>query len=405
MDAALGSLGAVTAPIAMTSLTRDLLDEPALRELLGELGREAALRRFDVAPNPCVGVAIVRGASVVARGVHGYFGGPHAEIVALENARRIDSDPASWDTLVTTLEPCSSVGKTGACTSAILDGSTGIRRVVVGALDPDPRHRGQGIEILREAGLEVIVLEGASPLEQVAPHFLRWMAPDRLRRPRPWTIAKWAQTRTGQLTPPADVGAGRWISSAESQAEVQLLRGRVDAIITGVGTVLADDPRLTVRLPGDTSRAPLRVILDSYLRTPPESRLFQPPGEDEGAGEVHIVCLAGPDGARQRALEEVGAQVHGVHSNRDDHVRLWEVQSWLWGAGVRRVLLETGPILLSRSFELSFVDQVRIYTGSVNGGRGPSMGPWISSMRFEGREDREVSSDAVIDGFLEPTER
>ncbi len=400
MDADLGRPGSTS----MTSLTRDRLDEHALRELLGELAREAHLRRFDVAPNPCVGAAIVRGTQVVARGVHQAFGGAHAEVVALENARRTGSDPALWDTLVCTLEPCSSVGKTGACTAAILDGSTGIRRVVVGALDPDPRHRGRGIQLLSEAGLEVLVLDDAAPLVQVAPHFVRWMMPDRLRRPRPWVIAKWAQTRTGQLSPPETVGGGRWISSAEAQAEVQVLRGRVDAIVTGVGTVLADDPRFTVRPPGCSSHPPLRIVLDSYLRTPPDARLFDAPQAGEGAGEVHIVCLAGPDGARQRELEAAGAHVHGVRSNRDDHVRLWEVQTWLWESGVRRVLLECGPTLLSRFLALSFVDQVRIYTGSINGGRGPSMGAWINKLQFHERDDREVGSDAVLDGFLEATD-
>ena len=387
-------------PSAMTPLTRDRLDGAALTELLAELGREARERRFDVAPNPAVGAAVLSGTRVVARGAHEVFGGAHAEVVALERAALSGVPASEWDTLVCTLEPCSSHGRTGPCTERIL--ASGIRRVVVGALDPDPRHKGRGLTLLRDAGLEVELLPGVAGLETVSAHFVRWMAPDRLRLPRPWTLAKWAQTRTGQLTPPQEIGAGRLISSPASQAEVQVLRGRVDAIVTGIGTVLADDPRLSVRPPGDPSRPPIRVVLDSYLKTPPDARLFDAPGPGEGAGPVYVLCLAGPDGPRHRALEAAGARVVGLHASPDDRVRLWDVQTWLWEQGVRRVLLEAGPTLLQRYFELGFVDQVRIYSGSVNGGRGPSLGSRLSGLALEERIDREVGDDSVIDAFARP---
>jgi len=382
----------------MTQATQERLDEAALRPLLAELGREARTWRFDVAPNPCVGAAVLAGSREVARGFHRAFGGPHAEADALERAGQSDVPAEAWDTLVCTLEPCSSHGKTGACTDTIL--ASGVRRVVVGALDPDSRHRGAGIEILERAGLEVLVLEGAAPLSDVAPHFLGWTDHDRLRRPRPWTIAKWAQTRTGQLSPPSDVGDGRWISSSESRAEAHVLRGRVDAIVTGIGTVLADDPRLTVRPPGD-GPPPLRVVLDSYLRTPPDARLLADPGPDEAGGPVVIHCLAGSDAPRHRALEAAGAEVIGQHTNPEDHVRLWDVQTWLWESGVRRVVLECGPTLLARHFELGFVDQIRVYTASVNGGQGPSLGPTLGTLRMTDRMDRESGPDSVLEGFVE----
>ncbi len=375
------------------------LDETLLCELLKELGEEAAQTRFEVAPNPCVGAAVLSAGKVVARGFHEVWGGPHAEVQALAAAARTDTPPVEWDLLVVTLEPCSSEGKTAACTDAIL--ASGIRRVVVGELDPDSRHQGRGIERLREAGLEVYLLEGHAPLSSVAPHFLAWNRVDRLRRPRPWLIAKWAQTRTGQLQPPEDVGEGRWISSMISQEEVHRLRGRVDALVTGVGTVLADDPRLTVRAPGDSTRRPLRVVLDSYLRTPPEARLFAPASPGEGVGEVHILTIAGADAARWRALEEAGAKVHGLHGEGGDHVSLLEALSWMWEQGIARALLEAGPTLLQECLDRSFVDQVRVYTGSVNGGRGPSMGQWFQSAKLLQRLDRESGGDSVLEGFLE----
>jgi diaminohydroxyphosphoribosylaminopyrimidine deaminase / 5-amino-6-(5-phosphoribosylamino)uracil reductase len=380
--------------------TAEALDPTLLGELLESLGREARDHRFDVAPNPCVGAAVLAGGRVIARACHEVWGGPHAEVLALQRAAQGGVPRAVRDTLVVTLEPCSSHGKTPPCVELLL--ASGLKRVVVGAIDPDPRHAGRGIEMLRGAGIEVVVLEGHSPLAAVAPHFLAWTAPDRLRRPYPWTIAKWAQTRTGQLSPPEDVGEGRWISGPASLAEVRLLRGRVDAIVTGVGTVLADDPRLTVRPPGDPARRPLRVVLDGYLRTPPDCRLLRPPGPGEGGGEVHVLGLAGADATRHRALVEAGAQVHGLHGDDGDRLSLRDLQRWLWERDVRRVLVEAGPRLLEAYLAGGFVDQVRVYTGSVNGGRGPSMAHWLTRLKLEGRLDRESGPDAVLEGFVQP---
>src|SRR5688572_18790864 len=170
--------------------TAPTLDETFLRQLLTELGREARRHRFEVAPNPCVGAAVLAGSQVVARGFHEVWGGPHAEPNALDAAARTDVPPSEWDTLVVTLEPCSSRGKTPPCLERILRASRegGLRRVLVGARDPDPRHRGAGTEALRAAGIDVIELTGSSRLETIAPHFLRWVDPERLRRPRPWVI-------------------------------------------------------------------------------------------------------------------------------------------------------------------------------------------------------------------------
>ncbi len=383
----------------MRRSTTLLPDETTLRQLLAQLSEEARAYRFDVAPNPTVGAALLCGSTVVSRGFHRLWGEAHAEVAALEDARRRGIPESDWDLLVITLEPCSSVGKTPACTDLIL--ASGIERVVVGQLDPDPRHQGRGVELLRSRGVEVELLECQAP----DAHFLRWIACERLRRPRPWTIVKWAQTRTGQLSPPEDVGQGRWISGPESLAETQELRGRVDAVLTGVSTVLADDPRLTVRAPGDTSHAPLRVVLDGHLRTRPDGRLFDPPGPDEGAGAVCLLCHAGLSAsaaARQRGLDAVGAEIVGMPLDEAGHVSLRDVQSWLWERGVRRLLVEAGPTLLGCVLELGFADQMRVYTGAVNGGRGVSMAKWLTRVDLRERLDREVGPDAVLEAFLEP---
>ncbi|MBM3991244.1 MAG: bifunctional diaminohydroxyphosphoribosylaminopyrimidine deaminase/5-amino-6-(5-phosphoribosylamino)uracil reductase RibD [Planctomycetes bacterium] len=386
----------------MSEMATTSLSESSLREILVDLAAQARRRRFEVAPNPCVGAAVIAGGQVIARGFHERWGGPHAEVEALAAAAASGVPSSSFEALVVTLEPCSSHGKTPPCTDAIR--SSGIRRVIVGALDPDPRHRGAGLKLLQEAGIEVEFVPRSSEIDRTAPHFLRWVDVDRQRRPRPWTIAKWAQTRSGQLTPPPAIGGGRWISGPDALREVQLLRGRVDAIVSGVTTVLHDDPRFTVRPPGDPSRPPLRVILDSYLRTPPDCKLFTPPGLGEGAGPVHILCQAGANAARHVALERAGAKVTGLRSSEEDHIALRDVQEWLWEQGVRRVLLEAGPQLLSRHLEAGFVDQVRVYTGAVMGGEGPTMAPWLTRLRFAERLDREVADDAVLESFVLPSE-
>lgn len=382
----------------MTRGIAETLDEARLVTLLQELGQAARQHRFDVAPNPCVGAAVLAGSQVIARAYHEVWGGTHAEVRAFEAAEASGVPRAQWTTLVVTLEPCCSHGKTPPCVDAVI--ASGVRTIVVGSLDPDPRHRGEGLRLLRDLGLEVVLLDRASPLSEVAPHFLAWMHPDRLRRPTPWTIAKWAQTRSGQLAPPAEVGGGRWISGPESLREVQVLRGRVDAIVTGVGTVLSDDPRFTVRPPGNPERPPLRVVLDSYLRTPPDAALFRPPGPGEGGGKVHVLCMGGADGSRHQALLDVGAEVHPLHVERDDGVSLRDAQIWMWELGVRRVLLEAGPRLLSHYLDSGFVDQLRVYSAAVNGGRGASMAQWLTKLKLSGRKDREWGTDSVLEAFV-----
>ena len=382
---------------SMTQAESATLDEAVIRRLLEELAREAGRYRFEVAPNPCVGAAVLAGERVLGRGYHEAWGGPHAEVNAIAAARASGVPESAWDTLVVTLEPCSSRGKTPPCTGLLLE--SGIKRVIVGALDPDRRHQGAGLRLLQEAGVEVLLCDDVVPLARVAPHFVRWTAQDRMRLPRPWTIAKWAQTRTGQLIPPENVGGGRWISGPDSQREVQVLRGRVDAIVTGAGTVLADDPRFSVRAPGDLSRPPARIVFDSYLRTPPESALLRKPGAGEAGGPVHLLCLAGIEGARERALLEAGAHIHALHVSSEREISLREAQVWMWDQGFRRVLLEAGTTLLSSYLAAGLVDQLRIYTGSVNGGQGPSMGEWLLRMKLEGRLDRETGGDAVLEAF------
>jgi len=373
------------------------LEPSTVAPLLEDLRRESQEYRFAVAPNPCVGAAVLSGDRVIGRGYHKRWGEAHAEVNAMAAAREAGVPEGEWDALIVTLEPCSSEGKTPPCLKAILD--AGVRRVGIGAIDPDPRHSGAAVRLLEDAGVEVRIFgeQGGFPGEN--PAFCEWVSPERVRATRPWTIAKWAQTRTGQLSPPEDVGEGRWISGADSLAEVQVLRGHVDAILTGVGTVKCDDPGLCLRVPG-SGEAPLRVVLDSYLRTPTTAALFRDPGAGESAGEVVILTLAGANGKRWRALEESGARIIGLRGNEEGRVSLVEAHVWLWEQGLRRVLLEAGPTLLQGHFDLDLVDQVRVYTGDVFGGEGVSLGQTLAGLPLASRIDRECGQDAVLEGFL-----
>lgn len=372
--------------------------EARYRALLEELAREATEYRYRVAPNPCVGAALLAGGVEVARGFHTAWGGGHAEVEALRAAAAADGGAARrFDTLVVTLEPCSSHGKTPPCVDAVL--ASGVRRVVVGALDPDPRHQGRGVALLREAGREVVLLEGSAPLADGSAHFLTWISAERMTRGRPWTIAKWAQTRSGQLSPPADVGAGRWISSPASRAEVHRWRGHVDAIVTGIGTVLADDPRLSVRGTETPAYPPARVVLDSALRLPPGARILAPPERGESAGPVFVLTRPGADPARRAELEARGARIEEIEASASGGLRLDLVQRWLWGHCVRRVLLEAGPALLARWIAEEGVDQWLVYEGPIERGRGPTLLPTLEAARLERIRRRALDVDTVLEAF------
>jgi len=233
-------------------------DETFIRRAL-ELARRGL---GQVEPNPMVGAVIVRDGQVLGEGWHGRFGGPHAEVEALSAAAAAGLSPRGA-TMYVTLEPCDHQGKTPPCTSAIL--AAGIGRVVVAMEDPDEQVGGRGLRRLGEAGVEVECgLCEAEARELLAPYV-------KLRtRKRPWVIGKWAQTTDGFVALPPR--AGRWISGELSRQRVHELRAHCDGICVGSGTVLADDPLLTNR--SGRGRQLTRVVLDSRLRTPPDSRLI-----------------------------------------------------------------------------------------------------------------------------------
>jgi len=294
------------------------------------------------APNPAVGCVIVAGGRIVGEGAHRVTGEPHAEVFALCAA----GGAARGATAYVTLEPCSHHGRTPPCAPALVE--AGIARVVVAAGDPDERVAGSGIRLLREAGIEVAVGVCRAGARRLNRGFF-----SRMERGRPWLTLKLATTLDGK-TALAD-GSSRWITGSIARAAVHRGRVRAGAVLTGVGTVLADDPALSARVPG-ANRQPLRAVLDSRLRTPPTGRLFGP------GGTVHVFCTE-PDARRRRDLEAAGAVIHAVDPDAAGRPRLAGVLAALARLRINDVYAECGPTLAGTLLASGMVDEAELFVG------------------------------------------
>jgi diaminohydroxyphosphoribosylaminopyrimidine deaminase/5-amino-6-(5-phosphoribosylamino)uracil reductase len=330
------------------------------------IGPDEAMRRAialaarglgTTSPNPVVGCVLLDPAgSVVGEGFHAYAGGPHAEVVALAQA----GDRARGGTAVVTLEPCSSTGRTGPCTEALL--RAGVARVIFAVPDPSP-SAGGGAAALRAAG--VTVESGLSAAEAEAGN-VAWLTA--ARRGWPYVTWKYAATLDGRSA--AADGTSMWITSAAARADVHALRSTVDAVIVGVGTVLADDPRLTARDPRDDTlavRQPLRVVVDSAGRTPAKARVR------DGAAPTWVATAA-----------DVGAGPQG-------RVDLATLLKALYGRGVRAALLEGGPTLAGEFVAAGLVDRVVGYLAPKLLGAGPAALDGTGITTIAGAVDLELT--------------
>jgi len=303
-----------------------------------------------VEPNPMVGAVIARDGVELARGWHRLFGGQHAEVEAISDARAKGVN-IRGSTLYVSLEPCCHQGKTPPCTEAVI--AAGIARVVTAMRDPDPRVSGGGLASLRRAGVEVVE-------DVLRPQARRLLAAYcKLRTAgRPWVVCKWAQTLTGQLA--LLPGPGRWISSQESRDYVHQLRGWHQAVCVGIGTVLADDPLLTNR--SGKGRQPLRIVLDSFLQTPPDCRLVRT------AGESPVILAALNDGGeRADRLRQAGAEVlrlppaRGPVGDRPSGVDLGALLDELGRREITRLMVEGGARVLDSFIHFRLVDELLVF--------------------------------------------
>jgi diaminohydroxyphosphoribosylaminopyrimidine deaminase / 5-amino-6-(5-phosphoribosylamino)uracil reductase len=294
--------------------------------------------RGHVEPNPLVGAVVVRDGQVVGEGSHERFGQAHAEVHALQYA----GEAARGATLYVTLEPCCHQGKTPACTDAIL--RAGIRRVVAAMLDPFPQVAGRGVEALRRAGVEAEIGLLESAARTLNAPYLKLLSTG-----RPWVIAKWAMSLDGKIATRS--GAARWISGEASRRRVHELRGRVDAILVGIATALADDPLLTARPPGPRTAA--RIVLDSRLRLPLTSQLVRT------ARTVPVIVAHSQDAeaSRRQALEAAGCECLALHSAHE-HPSLASLLDELGRRRFTNLLVEGGAKVLGRFRDLGEVDEV-----------------------------------------------
>lgn len=281
--------------------------------------------RYGVSPNPMVGAVVLDAQGwVVGEGAHLRYGGPHAETVALAAA----GAAARGGTLVVNLEPCVHFGHTPPCVDAIL--AAGVSRVVVGTPDPNPQVNGKGIATLREAGVEVIVGVEEEACRELNHRFLYFMS-----QGLPYVSLKMALTLDGKIA--ARGGKSRWITSEASRRAGYTLREEMDAVLVGVGTVLADDPRLVRHLGLNPNPRLWRVVLDSHLRTPPTATLLSHDPES-----VVVFCLQDAPLDRRRELEAKGARVVEVGDDGRGRVNLHAVLRELATRGVSSVLVEGG---------------------------------------------------------------
>ncbi|QOJ01581.1 MAG: bifunctional diaminohydroxyphosphoribosylaminopyrimidine deaminase/5-amino-6-(5-phosphoribosylamino)uracil reductase RibD [Phycisphaeraceae bacterium] len=303
-----------------------------------------------VEPNPMVGAVIVRGGEVIGAGHHRFFGGPHAEAEALDDCRRRGHDPAGA-TMYVTLEPCDHHGKQPPCTGSII--ASGISRVVFARRDPNPAASG-GAARLFNAGLAV-ELCGESPLARgVGAPFTR-----RITAGLPWVIAKWAQTIDGRVA--TRTGESKWVSGERSRARVHRLRARVDAVITGIGTVLADDPMLTARGVRRVRRPAARVICDSDLDLPLDAAVVRTAREVPTiVACVRELASADLTASKRRALSAAGVEVIGV-PEAGRGVDLRAVLGALAGRGASVVMVEAGPGLVGSFLDSDLIDEAVVY--------------------------------------------
>jgi len=311
-------------------------------------------------PNPAVGAVVAdRSGRIISYGWTGPGGRPHAEASALAAA----GAEARGATLYTTLEPCAHWGKTPPCADAIA--SSGIKRVVYGLIDPDPRVAGKGLRKLRKQGIEAV----AGPFSNET-HWLALGHELRLTRRRPFIQLKLAVDGAG-LIPAGGGGVPVWATNNEARAFGHLLRGQADAILIGYGTMLADDPDLTCRLPGLTWRSPLRVVLSTEARLSRHAKMLK----NFSTAPVWVVSAAGVAETRKTRLEELGTSVISVPRNDQKRLSLHAVMNELADRGITRLLVEGGPSLEANLLKEGLADEVLIFQGRKEV-RGPTIMPF-----------------------------
>lgn len=361
------------------------LDEKYMRMAL----RLAEKARGRTSPNPMVGALVVKKGRVIATGYHKKAGEPHAEAIALAKAGKA----AKGAVLYVTLEPCSHTNKrTPPCTPLVIQSK--VKRVVIAMVDPNPRVSGGGIKAMRKAGIEVVT----GPLEAEA-RKLNKAYIKHITTGMPYVTLKIAQTLDGKIATAS--GESKWITGGPARKEGHRLRSVNDAILVGVNTVLKDDPSLTARFPG--ARDPLRIVVDSKLRTPPSAKIIV----QKSPAKTCIATLSDMPKDRLVPLLDAGAEVLLV-KGRDGRVDLRDLMKLLGSHGVMSVLIEGGAEVNASALRSGIVDKVVAFIAPVLmtgedslcsiGGKSPLR--LDKAIRLRDMTSRSVGNDLMIEGYV-----
>ena len=334
-------------------------------------------------PNPMVGAVIVKDGRVIGQGYHARYGELHAE----RNAFAALQESAKGATLYVTLEPCCHYGKTPPCTEIIMENQ--IARVVIGSRDPNPMVAGKGAAILRNAGIQVEEDFMREECDRLNPIFFHYIT-----KKTPYVIMKYAMTADGKIA--TKTGASKWITGEGARAEVQRMRGRYMGIMAGIGTVLADDPMLTVRQKG--LRNPVRIICDSNLRIPISSQICQ-----TARTYKTMVAYANENIEKQQQLEALGVELIKA-PNADGQIDLPKLMKILGEKGIDSILLEGGGTLNDNALQNGIVHEIKafiapkIFGGAVS--KSPVEGVGIAepkeAVQLEFQEIRQIDEDIMI---------
>jgi len=364
-------------------------DEKLMRSAL----KLAAKGIGSVEPNPAVGCIITKSGQVIGKGYHRKFGGPHAEVNAIEDCRKLAVKP-DGGTMYVTLEPCCHEGKTAPCTDAII--RAGLARVVAATLDPSEHARGGGFEQLRRAGIEVDVGLCRQEARLLNAPFFKYA-----QTGEPWVVLKWAQSIDGMLAC-AEPSQQRWISNEASRRDAHKLRRRVGAIVVGINTVLADDPLLSPRPSG--GKKPLRIVLDNQLRIPLKARLLR-----TTRSSPVVVCTSQAaveaNGKHAERIRKRGAEVL-AHSGAPGAPNLRFLLDELGRRGVQQVLIEGGPQVLTSFLQAELADELRVYIApqvlAAAGAAyiGAPMAEAVRTVTLHHVDIKAFEGDVRIDGLL-----
>jgi diaminohydroxyphosphoribosylaminopyrimidine deaminase/5-amino-6-(5-phosphoribosylamino)uracil reductase len=308
---------------------------------------EAERARGQTHPNPCVGCVIVRDGQVLARGFHTRAGQPHAEVEAIRNAGEVSLQGA---TFYVTLEPCSHHGRTPPCADALV--KAGAARVVSGMVDPNPLVSGRGLQRLKDAGISVVTGVLQEECRALNESFVVAVTLG-----RPWVTLKAAVSLDGRVA--TRTGESQWISGEASRAEVHRMRADHDAILVGSGTLRADNPRLTARIPGENPRQPHRYAIDTRLEVPDEAALLEP-----GGPPVTLICALGAASERAAALRSRGVDVVELPAV-EGRIPVTSVLALLMQRGQIRLLVEGGAELAGAFVDAGCVDRLVLFVAPL----------------------------------------